>query len=91
MQNQTQFSIAVARVAEHLKRHSHTFAEDGPVHMSGEQRANHIRKIELCAERIAATRTYVEFETTLGEAHKLGAYPYNHDVSAVAFASLGAD
>ena len=59
--------------------------------MTLEQRAAHQGKIELCADRMAASKTYDQFEAALGEGHKLGAHPYNGDVSVAAHASLCAD
>jgi hypothetical protein len=91
MPNQAKFAAAAARVADYLKRHADCFVEDGPTRMVGEQRSNHVHKIESCAERMIFTRTYQEFETVLAEVHRLGAYPRNEDVSAVAFASLAVE
>ena len=85
MQDETPFMIAVERVAAYLKQHSDVLAEESAASMTGARRADYIRQIELCAERMAATRTYAEFEATLSEAHRLGAYPFSDDVGAVAF------
>jgi hypothetical protein len=91
MNNQPPVSIVAARPADHLKRHSDIFVQNGPGMMTLEQRAAHQREIELCAERMAASKTYGKFEAALGEGHRLGAYPYNRDVGIVAHASLFAD
>jgi hypothetical protein len=91
LDNQSPFTIAVARAAEHLKRHSNLFVQDGPESMTREQRAAHKQKIELCADRIGSSKTYVEFETTMREAHRLGTHLDDGLVSAVAHASLGTD
>lgn len=88
MQNQSPFSIALQRVADHLRRHSGIFAQDGPGMMTTEQRSAHSRKIEACADEIAASQSYAEFESALAKAHGLGAFAYNDDVSAVAFADV---
>ena len=56
--------------------------------MTGDKRAAHQREIEKCADEMAASRTYAEFEAALEKAHRLGAFPYNEDVSQVAFADV---
>jgi hypothetical protein len=91
MNNQPPVSIVANRPADHLKRHSDIFVQDGPRMMTPEQRADRQRKIELCADQMGASRTYDQFEAALVEGHRLGAYPYNRDVSLVAHASLFAD
>jgi hypothetical protein len=91
MNNQPPVSIVAARPADHLKRHSDVFVQNGPGMMTQEQRATRQRKIELCADRMAASKTYDQFEAALGEGHRLGAYPYNGDVTLVAHASFFAD
>jgi hypothetical protein len=91
MQNQPPVSIAVQRAADHLRRHSDIFAQSGPGMMRADQRSEHSRKIEACADEMATSRSYAEFESALQRAHRLGAFPYNADVSQVAFADLFAD
>jgi hypothetical protein len=91
MQNQSPVSIAAQRAADHLRRHSDVFVQNGPGMMSADHRSEHSRKIEACADEMAASRSYAEFESALQKAHRLGAYPYNADVSQVAFADFFAD
>src|SRR5579863_8660120 len=86
MQNQPPVSIAAQRAADHLRRHSDIFVQNGPGMMNADQRSAHSRQIKACADEMAASRSYAEFETALHKAHRLGAYPYNADVSQVAFA-----
>jgi hypothetical protein len=91
MDNQPPVSIAPARSAEHLRRHSNIFVQSGPGLMTQDQRAARQWEIEQVSDEMARSRTYHQFETALGKAHKLGAYPYNEDVGMVAFADLFAD
>ena len=91
MQNQPPVSIVVHRAADHIRRHSDIFVQNGPGMMTASERAVHSRKIEACADEMAASRSYAEFETALHKAHRLGTFPYNHDVSQVAFADFFAD
>jgi hypothetical protein len=88
MQNQSPVSIVASRAADHLKRHSKIFVQDGPGMMSADQRAAREQDIERCGDEMANSRTYEQFETALGKAHKLGAFPYSRDVSIVAHADV---
>ena len=88
MQNQSPISIAAQRAADHIRRHSDGFVEDGPARMSSGKRAEHARKVEAVADEMTASQTYAEFEVALEKAHRLGAFPYNDDVSQVAFADV---
>ena len=88
MQNQPPVSIVAPRVADHLRRHSGIFVQDGPRSMTADQRAARQREIELCSDAMAPSRTYNQFEAALDNAHRLGAFPYNDDVSQVAFADV---
>jgi hypothetical protein len=91
MNNQPPVSIVVKRPADHLKRHSQIFVQDGPGSLAMDERAICQWKIERCGDEMATSRTYDQFETELAKAQRLGAYPYNGDVSLVAHADLFAD
>jgi hypothetical protein len=91
MQNQSPVSIAAQRAADHLRRHSQIFVQDGPGMMTAIQRAERSRQIVACADEMSASTSYAKFESALTKAHKLGASPYNADVSQVAFADFFAD
>jgi hypothetical protein len=88
MQNRSPVSIAAQRAADHLRRHSDIFVQDGPGMMTANERAERSRQIVACADEMAASQSYIEFESALTKAHKLGAFPYNEDVSQVAFADV---
>jgi hypothetical protein len=88
MQNQSPVSIAAQRAADHLRRHSDIFVQDGPGMMTADRRIEHSRKIEASADEMAASNTYAQFEWALQKAHRLGACPYDADVSEVAFADV---
>ncbi|MGO9848007.1 MAG: helix-turn-helix domain-containing protein [Methylocella sp.] len=83
---------ALKAVAEYVLRHSDAFATDGPRMLSPEQRQQQKQRIEIVARKIddlaiPAERgevNYGQFETLLGELHRLGFFPETSLVSAVA-------
>ncbi len=85
-------AAALKAVAEYVLRHSHVFATDGPRMLSPEQRQRQQQRIEAVAKKVGelavpAERgevSYEQFETLLGELHKLGFFPTTSLVSAVA-------
>jgi hypothetical protein len=88
MDNQPAVSIVAVRPADHLKRYSDIFVQDGPGMMPAAQRLARQREIEQISDEMASSRNYHQFETALRKAHKRGAFPYNDDVSIVAFADV---
>jgi len=91
MQNQCPVSIVATRPADYIRRISHLFVCDGPRVLTPAERAAREHAIEQCADRMARSKTYLDFERTLQEMHKFGTYPLNEDVSLVAKASFMAD
>jgi hypothetical protein len=83
MQVQSPVSIAARRPADHLRRYWQYASRSGP-----EMSAPSQVEIFACADRMEASRTSAEFEQALSEAHRLGVFPYSHDVSEVARASV---
>jgi transcriptional regulator with XRE-family HTH domain len=85
-------AAALKAVADYVQRHSSLFARDGARLWSPEQAAKQQQRIETVAAKIAAlvdpaakgTATYDQFESLLGELHKLGFFPETSLVSAVA-------
>jgi hypothetical protein len=85
-------AAALRAVAEYIFRHSALFAVDGPNLLTAEQAAQRKKRIEELGQKIelmaASTSndsvTYYEFESLLGELHKLGFFPETSLVSAVA-------
>ena len=83
---------ALKAVAEYVLRHSDAFATDGPRMLSPEQRQQQKQRIEIVARKIddlaiPAERgevNYGQFETLLGELHRLSFFPETSLVSAVA-------
>jgi hypothetical protein len=88
MSDQIPFATAVAICAHYAKMHSHLFVRDGAGVMDRDQTEAHSRNIEACADRMAKTRTFEEFEATRREMHRLGLYLRNSDVSQVAQADV---
>ena len=80
MQNQCPVSIVAPRAADYLRLHSHIFVCDGPGSLTVGERAARQRAIESCADRMAGSKIYVQFEQTLMDAHKLGTYARDDDV-----------
>lgn len=88
---------ALKAVAEYTQRHSALFVRDGPKLLSPEQTAKQQRRIEAVAKEISALAipaeqgqaTYEQFESLLGELHRLGFFPETSLVSAVAHAFVG--
>jgi len=82
---------ALKAVAEYVLRHSDAFATGGPRMLSPEQRQQQKQRIEIVARKIddlaiPAERgevNYGQFETLLGELHRLGFFPETSLVSAV--------
>jgi len=83
---------ALKAVAAYVLQHSNAFATDGPRMLSPEQRQQQKQRIEAAAKKIGelaipAERgevNYGQFETLLGELHRLGFFPETSLVSAVA-------
>jgi len=83
---------ALKAVAAYVLQHSDAFATDGPRMLSPEQRQQQKQRIEAAAKKIGelaipAERgevNYGQFETLLGELHRLGFFPETSLVSAVA-------
>ena len=83
---------ALKAVAAYVLQHSDAFATDGPRMLSPEQRQQQKQRIEAVAKRIGelaipAERgevNYGQFETLLGELHRLGFFPETSLISAVA-------
>ena len=83
---------ALKAVAEYARRHSALFVIDGPKLLNPEQIAKQKQRIEAVANEISALAipaekgeaTYGQFESLLGELHKLGFFPETSLVSAVA-------
>ncbi len=83
---------ALKAVAAYVLQHSNAFATDGPRMLSPEQRQQQKQRIEAVAKKIGelaipAERgevNYGQFETLLGELHRLGFFPETSLVSAVA-------
>jgi hypothetical protein len=79
-------------VAEYVRQHSSVFARDDGRLWSPEQNARQQRRIEEVGAKMSAlaesagqgTATYEQFETLLGELHKLGFFPETGLVSAAA-------
>jgi hypothetical protein len=91
MNNQSPVSIVAPRPADYLKKHSHIFVLDGDGVLTPEGAAARKCSIERRCDKMAASKSYDEFETVLHQMHKLGTYPLNEDVSLVARASFMAD
>ena len=76
-------AAALKAVAEYVLRHSDVFVTDGPRMLSPEQKQRQQQRIEAIAKKIGelavpAERSevsYEQFETLLGELHKLGFFP----------------
>ena len=85
-------AAALRAVADYVLRHSSIFARDGARLWTPEQNAQQQQRIEAVAARINALAdsssqgvvTYEQFESLLGELHKLGCFPETELVSAVA-------
>ncbi len=85
-------AAALRAVADYVHKHSSIFARDGARLWSPDQTARQQQLIEAVGAKINAlagpaeqgTATYDQFETLLGELHKLGFYPETPLVSAVA-------
>jgi hypothetical protein len=88
MHFQSPVSIAAGRAADHMKKHSYLFVRSGPGFASPAETVARIRAIEECADQMARSQSYPEFEDRLREMHRLGVYARNADVSFVAHASL---
>lgn len=81
-------------VAEYALRHSEAFVRDGARLWTHEQKQKQKERIETVAKKIEALAipaeqgevTYEQFESLLGELHKLGFFPATSLVSAVAHA-----
>jgi hypothetical protein len=84
-------SIVAPRPADYLRKHSHIFVLDGAGMLTREETAARKYAIERRCDKMAASKTYDEFEVMLHQMHRLGTYPLNEDVSLVARASFMAD
>jgi hypothetical protein len=79
-------------VAAYVLKHSSIFARDGARLWSADQTARQKQQIEAVGTKISALTaptlqgaiTYEQFESLLGELHKLGFFPETELVSAVA-------
>ncbi len=91
-QRRKEGAAALKAVAEYVQLHSSVFVRDGARLLSAEQTAKQKERIEAVAAKINAlaipaeqgTATYDQFESLLGELHKLGFFPETSLVSAVA-------
>lgn len=85
-------AVALKAVAEYALRHSALFVRDGAKLLSPELASKQKERIEAVAKEIGALAapaeqgqvTYAQFETLLGQLHKLGFFPEMSLVSAVA-------
>lgn len=85
-------AAALRAVADYVLRHSSIFARDGARLWTPEQTTQQQQRIEAVAAKINALAdptfqgavTYEQFESLLGELHKLGFFPETGLVSAVA-------
>jgi hypothetical protein len=83
---------ALKAIADYVHAHSSIFVREGARLMTPEQTANHRARIEAVGVEIEAlarpakqgTITYDQFESLLGQLHKLGFFPETSAVSAVA-------
>lgn len=83
---------ALIAVAEYTRQHAQTFVTDGPARLSVAEAGRRQQMIVRLADRfdtlavsaLEGDARYQEFETTLGELHRLGFYPEMSLVSAVA-------
>jgi hypothetical protein len=93
-QRRKECAAALKAVAEYVQRHSSVFVRDGARMLNAEQTAKQQERIKAVAEKISVlsasaeqgTATYDQFESLLGELHKLGFFPETGLVSAVAHA-----
>jgi hypothetical protein len=87
-------ATALRAVAEYVQAHSSIFVRDGARLMSPEHVSKQKERIEAVGRRISelaapaeqGTVTYDQFESLLGDLHKLGFFPETSLVSAVAHA-----
>jgi len=85
-------AAALKAVADYVQQHSSIFARDGAGWWSPDQTTRQQQRIEAVGAKINAlagpaeqgVAAYDQFETLLGELHKLGFYPETSLVSAVA-------
>jgi hypothetical protein len=84
------FSEAVAGCAAYIKEHKENFAQQPAESCVVEDRAEHLQKIELAADRMARTTSYDEFFAELEHVHRLGVSPPERDVKLVALAHITA-
>ncbi len=85
-------NAALVAVADYTREHAKTFVTDGPSLLSVPQAARRQELISRLADRLGALAVsaiegaarYDEFESILGELHRLGFYPKMSLVSAVA-------
>jgi hypothetical protein len=90
MDQQMAFSEAVAGCAAYIKEHKESFVPPPPESHVGEERAEHLRKIDLAADRMARTTSYEEFWAELKEMDRLGMSLQERDIKLVALAHIKA-
>ena len=91
MLNRYSLAGIAALPAAYVKRYSNIFVQDGASMLTPAETVAHQKKIELCADAMAKSETYQEFEARLEELHRLGVYPPDHLVYRVAQASMMAE
>ena len=90
MNEKVPFSEAVARCAAYIKEHKEDFVRQRAQNCADEERAAHLREIDLAADRMARTTSYEEFWTELKQTQRLGMGLLERDIKLVALAHITA-
>jgi hypothetical protein len=85
-------SAALLDMANYVRANATLFVQDGPAAMPAKQRADHVRRIELLAERLSQLAqdasegygSYYQYEEIQRELHAAGFFPKDSLVAAIA-------
>jgi hypothetical protein len=91
MNNQPPVTMVAALPADYVKRNSRFFVRDGAAMLSPDATAEHMRRIERCADEMAGSVTYSEFEVKREQLARMGTMATNGLIYKVAQADMMAD